>query len=138
MHEPADPVGRLLFNCLAMVAGFKADLIKARTGEGKAVAYAARWAWCNPTEGPRPPSMNRFPSSSTACGLPGPACRSLDAGGRAATVDSGHGDLFAFGRGFLATSDLVQLRTAAPLNEQRQELFCSGGAEGYTVFPRVG
>lgn len=57
MHEPADPVGRLLFNCLAMVAGFKADLIKARTGEGKAVAYAARWAWCNPTEGPRPPSM---------------------------------------------------------------------------------
>ena len=36
-----DPVGRLLFNVLAMVAEFEADLIKARTREGMAVARAA-------------------------------------------------------------------------------------------------
>ena len=35
------------------------------------------------------------------------------------TVDSGHGDLFAIGRDFLATPDLVELRTGAPLNAQR-------------------
>jgi DNA invertase Pin-like site-specific DNA recombinase len=29
VHDPADPVGRLLFNVLAMVAEFEADLIRA-------------------------------------------------------------------------------------------------------------
>ena len=53
-------------------------------------------------------------------------------------MHSGHRDLFAIGRDFLATPDLVELRTGAFLNEQRQELFCSGGAEGYTAYPRVG
>ena len=53
-------------------------------------------------------------------------------------VDSGHGDLLAIGRDFLATPDLVELRTGARFNAQRQERFCSGGAEGYTVHPRVG
>lgn len=38
VHDPADPVGRLLFNVLAMVAEFEADLIRARTREGIAVA----------------------------------------------------------------------------------------------------
>ncbi len=41
MHDPTDPVGRLLFNVLAMVAEFESDLIKARTREGLAVARAA-------------------------------------------------------------------------------------------------
>ncbi len=41
MHDPTDPVARLLFNVLAMVAEFEADLIKARTREGMAVARAA-------------------------------------------------------------------------------------------------
>ncbi len=41
VHDPTDPVGRLLFNVLAMVADFEADLIKARTREGMAVARAA-------------------------------------------------------------------------------------------------
>ncbi len=41
MHDPTDPVARLLFNVLAMVAEFEADLIKARTREGMAVARVA-------------------------------------------------------------------------------------------------
>jgi DNA invertase Pin-like site-specific DNA recombinase len=40
VHDPIDPVGRLLFNVLAMVAEFEADLIRARTREGMAVAKA--------------------------------------------------------------------------------------------------
>ncbi|MHB8313742.1 MAG: recombinase family protein [Candidatus Dormibacteria bacterium] len=40
-HDPADLVGRLLFNVLAMVAEFESDLIKMRTREGLAVARAA-------------------------------------------------------------------------------------------------
>ncbi|MBX3196222.1 MAG: recombinase family protein [Microbacteriaceae bacterium] len=38
IYDPADPVGRLLFNVLGMVAEFEADLIRARTREGMAVA----------------------------------------------------------------------------------------------------
>ena len=34
VHDPLDPVGRLLFNVLAMVAEFEADLIRMRTREG--------------------------------------------------------------------------------------------------------
>jgi DNA invertase Pin-like site-specific DNA recombinase len=41
VHDPTDPVGRLLFNVLAMVAEFEADLIRMRTREGMAVARAA-------------------------------------------------------------------------------------------------
>jgi DNA invertase Pin-like site-specific DNA recombinase len=39
-HDPIDPVGRLLFNVLAMVAEFESDLIRLRTGEGMKVAKA--------------------------------------------------------------------------------------------------
>ncbi|MFJ6378048.1 recombinase family protein [Pseudarthrobacter oxydans] len=39
-HDPTDPVGRLLFNVLGMVAEFEADLIRMRTREGMAVAKA--------------------------------------------------------------------------------------------------
>jgi DNA invertase Pin-like site-specific DNA recombinase len=42
VHDPDDPVGRLLFNLLAMVAEFEADLIGARTREGMKVAKARR------------------------------------------------------------------------------------------------
>jgi DNA invertase Pin-like site-specific DNA recombinase len=38
VHDPRDPVGRLLFNVLAMVAEFEADLIRMRTREGMKVA----------------------------------------------------------------------------------------------------
>ncbi|TPW78067.1 recombinase family protein [Schumannella soli] len=40
IHDPEDPTGRLLFNALAMVAEFEADLIRARTREGMRVAAA--------------------------------------------------------------------------------------------------
>jgi DNA invertase Pin-like site-specific DNA recombinase len=40
VHDPADPVGRLLLNVLAMVAEFEGDLIRARTREGMAIAKA--------------------------------------------------------------------------------------------------
>jgi DNA invertase Pin-like site-specific DNA recombinase len=41
IHDPTDPVGRLLFNMLAMIAAFESDLIRMRTREGMAVARAA-------------------------------------------------------------------------------------------------
>lgn len=41
LHDPTDPVGRLLFNVLAVVAEFKSDFIKMRTREGMAIARAA-------------------------------------------------------------------------------------------------
>lgn len=34
VHDPTDPIGQLLFNFLAMVAEFEADLISARTKDG--------------------------------------------------------------------------------------------------------
>jgi len=40
VYDPTDPVGRLLFNVLAMVAEFEADLIRLRTKEGMRVAKA--------------------------------------------------------------------------------------------------
>ena len=40
VHDPTDPVGRLLFNVLAMVAEFESDLIRMRTREGMQVARA--------------------------------------------------------------------------------------------------
>lgn len=40
IHDPRDPVGRLLFNVLALIAEFDADLIRARTREGMAIAKA--------------------------------------------------------------------------------------------------
>jgi len=39
-YDPTDPVGKLLFNVLSMVAEFEADLIRARTREGMAIAKA--------------------------------------------------------------------------------------------------
>lgn len=40
LYDPTDPVGRLLFHVLGMVAEFEADLIRARMREGMAVARA--------------------------------------------------------------------------------------------------
>ena len=40
IHDPTDPVGRLLFNVLAMVPEFESDLIRMRTREGMKIAKA--------------------------------------------------------------------------------------------------
>ena len=40
VYDPTDPMGKLLFDVLAMVAEFEADLIRARTREGVAIAKA--------------------------------------------------------------------------------------------------
>ena len=40
VYDPTDAIGRLLFNVLAMVAEFEADLIRMRTREGMAAAKA--------------------------------------------------------------------------------------------------
>jgi len=40
VHDPDDPIGRLLFNVLAMIAEFESDLIGMRTREGMKVAKA--------------------------------------------------------------------------------------------------
>lgn len=40
IYDPTDPVGKLMFTTLAMVAEFEADLISARTREGMAIAKA--------------------------------------------------------------------------------------------------
>jgi DNA invertase Pin-like site-specific DNA recombinase len=40
VHDPTHPMGKLLFNVLAMVAEFEGDLIRARTREGMKVAKA--------------------------------------------------------------------------------------------------
>jgi DNA invertase Pin-like site-specific DNA recombinase len=41
VYDPTDPMGGLLFNVLGMVLEFEADLIRARTREGMAIAMAA-------------------------------------------------------------------------------------------------
>lgn len=40
IHDPESPMGRLLFNVLALIAEFEADLARARTREGMALAKA--------------------------------------------------------------------------------------------------
>ena len=40
LHDPTDPIGKLLFNALAMMAEFEADLAKMRTREGMRLARA--------------------------------------------------------------------------------------------------
>lgn len=40
VHDPTDPIGKLLFTALAMVAEFEADLSRMRTREGMKVAKA--------------------------------------------------------------------------------------------------
>ncbi len=60
---------------------------------------------------------------------------------RAMAIDSvsgGKADLVAFGKAFIANSDLVErLRIDAPLNEPDRETFYGGGARGYTDYPML-
>jgi DNA invertase Pin-like site-specific DNA recombinase len=58
VYDPTDAVGRLLFNVLAMVAEFEADLIRLRTKEGmrvaKAKGYPRQAAQADPASGGAP------------------------------------------------------------------------------------
>jgi DNA invertase Pin-like site-specific DNA recombinase len=58
LHDPNDPVGRRLFNVLAMVTEFEADLIKMRTREGMRVAKG-------------PPARQAAEAQPAARGAPG-------------------------------------------------------------------
>ncbi len=69
VHDPADPVGRLLFNVLAMVAEFEADLIRLRTQEDMQAGI------CQATD---PEGMGA--SWSFPGGSPGDLVRARDAG----------------------------------------------------------
>lgn len=96
VHDPTDPVGRLLFNVLAMVAEFESDLIKMRTREGMKIARAkgrlrgkkpklspAR----NPTSSPCPTPAPTPAQSSRSCS-PSPAPPSTARSSRARTAAS--------------------------------------------------
>jgi DNA invertase Pin-like site-specific DNA recombinase len=61
VHDPNDPVGRLLFNVLAMVAEFESDLIRARTKEGMQIARAKGH---RPPEGPTTEAQHRAAATS--------------------------------------------------------------------------
>jgi N-ethylmaleimide reductase len=53
-------------------------------------------------------------------------------------VESGHADMVAFGRPFIANPDLVErLRRDAPLAEADRDTFYGGGAGGYTDYPAL-
>lgn len=53
-------------------------------------------------------------------------------------VASGHADLIAYGKPFIANPDLVaRLMANAPLNTPNQATFYGGGAEGYTDYPTL-
>ncbi len=53
-------------------------------------------------------------------------------------VQSGHADLVAFGKAYIANPDLVErLRLQAPLNPPDPTTFYGGGAKGYTDYPAL-
>lgn len=55
-----------------------------------------------------------------------------------AVLESGHADLVAFGKKFLANPDLPKrLKLGAELNEQDPSTFYGGAAEGYTDYPTL-
>ena len=68
VHDPTDPIGRLLFNVLGMVAEFESDLIKMRTKEGLAIARAN-----GKLRGAHPSSAPARRPTSPSCTPPAPA-----------------------------------------------------------------
>lgn len=75
-YDPTDPVGRLLFNVLAMVAAFERDLISMRTKEGLAVARAKDISRAsNPSCRPRSANCcSRFRTGANTPKLRSPSC----------------------------------------------------------------
>ena len=53
-------------------------------------------------------------------------------------ISSGHADLVAFGKAFIANPDLVErLRQNAPLNDWDKATFYGGGSQGYIDYPAL-
>jgi len=85
VYDPNDPVGRLLFNVLAMVAEYESDLIRLRTRESMKVAKAkgrlrGKQPELNPRQEPHLVALlesgeNTAPRSSPTCSASdGPPC----------------------------------------------------------------
>ncbi len=72
MYDPTDPVGRLLFNVLAMVAEFEADLIRSRTRSRAPGQRAPNGTLSNasPTEQPSSENSSRHAAAGSATGQP--------------------------------------------------------------------
>lgn len=70
IHDPTDPVGKLLFNVLAMVAQLEADLIRLRTREGMQVAKAK-----GRLRGKQPKLKRTRPSIDLSCTTSAPTPR---------------------------------------------------------------
>jgi DNA invertase Pin-like site-specific DNA recombinase len=70
VYDPTDPVGRLLFNVLGMLAEFEADLIRARTRKGMAIAKAA-----GKLRGRKPKLTASQERTSCSCTAPAPIRR---------------------------------------------------------------
>ena len=90
VHDPTDPVGRLLFNVLAMVAEFEADLARSRTREGMKVAPRAGCVASGPSSAPsRKPtsSISTAPAGTPAASSRSCSCLPLHRLPRAATPD---------------------------------------------------
>jgi Resolvase, N terminal domain len=67
VYDPHDPVGRLLFNVLAMVAESESDLIRLRTKEGMRVARAKGNPAKKPTSWASTGRASTAPPSSPTC-----------------------------------------------------------------------
>src|SRR5664279_2579050 len=92
VHDPTDPVGRLLYNVLGMIAEFESDLIRMRTREGMKVAKAKGRLSCAASSPNSSPRRRRILSSSGARGRtpapsspscspsPAPPCTALCSG----------------------------------------------------------
>ncbi len=65
VHDPTDPIGRQLFNVLAMIAEFESDLIRMRTREGMKIAQISRRPRLRLVTSPLPTPPT---GSSDACG----------------------------------------------------------------------
>jgi N-ethylmaleimide reductase len=103
----------------------------ARALGARRVAYIHLVEDATPLRGAHLPAMLRraFRGPLVLCGGFGRAT-AIEA------IDDGRADCIAFGRLYIANPDLVErLRTDAPLNPPRIELFRKGGDEGYIDYP---
>lgn len=66
IYDPTDPMGKLLFNVLAMVAESETDLIRARTREGMKIAKAKGRLRVASSQNSRPSRKRTWPGCTPA------------------------------------------------------------------------